>query len=184
MMSLTGQLQHVGFYRVMKFRGLLFIFFLWAYTAAGAIEPQVVYLTWTGDPATTMTVQWHTDEGVAQSQLEYLEYQGGGEADWKMATGTLKTVEGTKVDVHLVYLEGLKADSLYLLKLQGSKRKYKFRTMPAKLTRSIKMAIGGDAYYIHATERYQRMCRMIAFQDPDFIVVGGDLAYTKGTKQA
>jgi hypothetical protein len=165
---------------VMKVRGLLFTLFLWAYTAALAIEPQVVYLTWTDDPATTMTVQWHTDEGAAQSQLEY---RGSKESDWKPATGTFKTVEGTKVDVHLIHLEGLQSDSLYLFKLQGSKREYKFRTMPLKLTRSIKIAIGGDAYYIHATEIYQRMCKMVAFQDPDFIVVGGDLAYTKGSKQ-
>jgi len=164
----------------MKFRGLLFTLFLWAYTVVRAIEPQVVYLTWTDDPATTMTVQWHTDEGASQPQLEY---RGSGETGWKPARGTLKTVEGTKVDVHLIHLEGLKADSLYLFKLQGSKREYKFRTMPAKLTRSIKMAIGGDAYYIDATEIYQRMCRIVALQDPDFIVVGGDLAYTKGSKQ-
>ncbi len=162
----------------MKVLNLFFYVFLWI--AVGAVEPQVVYLTWTDDPTTTMTIQWHMAAGAAQPQLNYRDVRG---AEWRSIEGESITVEGTDVDVHTIHLEGLTENSDYVFKLQGAKREYKFRTMPKTLIRPVRMAIGGDAFYIQATELFHRMNRMIAFEDPDFIVVGGDLAYTKGSKQ-
>jgi hypothetical protein len=142
-----------------------------------AEEPAAVYLTWIKDPSTTMVVQWLAPAGSGQPELEY---QAKGQAGWMTAKGSSQTVEG--VDVHRAYLEGLTADSDYLFKVQGGKREYAFKTMPQKLTRPIKMVIGGDVYYTGALEVFYRMNRMVAFERPDFVVMGGDLAYTVGTK--
>jgi hypothetical protein len=54
--------------------------------------------------------------------------------------------------------------------------------MPQKLTRPVKIAIGGDAYHAGSSEMFHRMNRMVAFEKPDFVVIGGDLAYTIGGK--
>jgi hypothetical protein len=142
-----------------------------------AIEPVAIYLTWVKDPTTTMVVQWQTPTGTTLPQLEY---QIKGDSTWKSAKGQSQIVQD--YDVHRVYLEGLTEDSVYLFKVQDSKREYSFQTMPKKLTRPVKMAIGGDAYHPGASEIFHRMNRMIAFNHPDFIVIGGDLAYTIGTK--
>jgi len=142
-----------------------------------AREPAAIYLTWVKDPSTTMVVQWLAPAGAGQSELEY---QARGQAAWQGAKGFSQLVEG--FEVHRVYLEGLTADAAYLFKVQGSRREYGFKTMPQKLNRSIKMVVGGDVYYAGASEVFHRMNRMIAFEKPDFVVMGGDLAYTVGTK--
>ncbi len=142
-----------------------------------ALEPVAIYLTWVKDPTTTMVVQWQTPTGTTLPQLEY---QIKGDSTWKSVKGHSQVVHD--YDVHRIYLEGLTEDNVYLFKVQDSKREYSFQTMPKKLTRSVKMAIGGDAYHAGASEIFHRMNRMIAFNHPDFIVIGGDLAYTIGTK--
>ncbi len=142
-----------------------------------AIEPVVIYLTWVKDPTTTMVVQWQTPTGMTLPQLEY---QIKGDLARKSAKGQSQIVQD--YEVHRVYLEGLTEGSLYLFKVQDSKREYSFQTMPKKLTRPVKMVIGGDAYHTGSSEMFHRMNRMITFNQPDFIVIGGDLAYTIGTK--
>jgi len=151
--------------------------FLGLYYSLRAAEPAVVYLTWIKDPATTMVVQWQAPAGTG---LPRLEYQAKGGSEWLTAQGTADEVQG--FEVHRVYLEGLAEDSDYLFKIQGDKREYAFKTMPQKLTRPVKMAIGGDAYFPGASEIFHRMNRVVAFEKPDFVVIGGDLAYTIGGK--
>lgn len=154
---------------------VIFCFLLFFSVLFGA-DPQVVYLTWTEDPATTMTIHWHTDRGKAQE----LTYRKVNDPKWKSAKSAFHPIEGTDVDVHTVHLKGLDQDTVYLFNL-GSE--YKFRTMPKELNRPLRFAIGGDVYYIKDHQTFIRMNQMIADQDPDFIVTGGDLAYTKGKKQ-
>ncbi len=155
---------------------VVFCFLLFFSVLLGA-EPQVVYLTWTEDPTSTMTIQWHTASGA-----EELTYRAVKDSHWKSAKSTFISIEGTDVDVHAVHLKELEQDTVYLFKL-GSKTEYKFRTMPKILDRPIRFAIGGDIFYIKDHETFHRKNQMIADQDPDFIITGGDLAYTKGSKQ-
>jgi hypothetical protein len=157
----------------------LFYAFLWTLTPLGASQPIAVYLTWIHDPTTTMMVQWQTSSGEGAPQLSY---HLAGDPVWKIAEGESQTIEETAVDVHRIHLEGLKEDSEYGFKIKGHTKEYRFRTMPQKLNRPIRIAVGGDAYYTKGTEVFQRMNRMIAFNKPDFVVIGGDLAYTKGSK--
>jgi phosphodiesterase/alkaline phosphatase D-like protein len=156
---------------------VILCFFLFFTVLLGA-DPQVVYLTWTEDPTSTMTIQWHAVTGSSQE----LDYRGIKDPHWKSTKSTFIFIEGTDVDVHTVHLKELAEDTVYLFKL-GTKTEYKFRTMPKKLNRPVRFAIGGDVFYIKNHEAFHLKNQMIADQDPDFIIAGGDLAYTKGKKQ-
>ena len=79
---------------------VIFCFLLFFSVLFGA-EPQVVYLTWTEDPTTTMTIQWHTDRG----QTQELTYRKVNDQKWKSAKSAFKSIEGTDVDVHTAHLK-------------------------------------------------------------------------------
>jgi len=161
------------------FRNFLYVF-LWIGLSLGADEPTVVYLTWTEDPTSTMTIQWHSpSETTAIPQISYHLLE---DSRWTQRQGESQTVVDTDVDVHRIHLDGLNEDSVYVFKLQGSGKEYRFRTLPKKLSRPVRMAIGGDAFLSKGMGTFHRMSQVIAATDPDFIVIGGDLAYTSGSK--
>jgi phosphodiesterase/alkaline phosphatase D-like protein len=162
----------------MKAVKAIFWAFLFSFVRANAEEPIVIYLTWSEDPTSTMLIQWHAQTG-APSQLSYHAIDEG---KWKQAQGSSQTVQGTSVDVHRIQLEGLAADNEYIFKIQGSSKEYRFRTMPKKLTHPVRMAIGGDAFMGNGMSSFHRMNKVVAASNPDFIVIGGDLAYTTGGK--
>lgn len=153
---------------VKKLRAALFAF-LWFVVPLEAEEPIAVYLTWIDDPTSTMVIQWM---GGA-SELDYLNGE-----EWKRADAESQIIVDCRV--HRVYLEGLEEDTEYLFKI--GKREYRFRTMPKTLSRPVRMVVGGDAYY-NGGEVFHRMNRVISYSNPDFVVIGGDIAYTSGKKQ-
>ncbi|MBS0628597.1 MAG: metallophosphoesterase [Verrucomicrobia bacterium] len=129
------------------------------------------YLTWKGDPARTMTITWQ--EGPS------LDYKLFSEERWYR-------VEGQKISIgHLTLyraeLTGLEPDTSYMLRLSGGEE-YQFRTLPEKLDRPLKVAIGGDAYYNPETN--EQMNKEVASREPDFVIMAGDIAYTEGIKYA
>ena len=145
--------------------------FLWA------AEPDALYLTWVDDPTTTMTVVWH-------GEASRVMYHPLGDARWMSMTGKLHGVSETSVKVHVAQIERLKSDSTYVFKVEGSKREFRFRTLPKKLSREVRFVVGGDIYYYWGSETLDRMNRAVAYDDPDFVVMGGDLAYVTGTGRA
>ena len=144
----------------------------------GAGEPDALYLTWVDDPTTTMTVIWHGNEGSR------VFYHPVGESKWMAVTSKAHEVPETTATVHMSKIEGLKSDSMYVFKVEGSRRQYKFKTMPKKLSREVRFVVGGDIFYYWGIEVVERMNRAVAYDDPDFVVLGGDLAYTTGSKRA
>jgi hypothetical protein len=74
-------------------------------------------------------------------------------------------------------VDGLRPGSDYELRVGGS-RIYGYRTMPARLTRPVRFAAGGDTQAGLAT--FGPMNRIAAGQDVDFVLLGGDLAYSNG----
>lgn len=133
--------------------------------------PDVLYLTWMHDPSTTMTVQWHSKE--ADSQVSYRKV---GESEWQVKEGVFNPLPKTKVLVHTVEMDELEPNTDYQFSLVGREGEYLFRTLPKSLAKPVKFVIGGDAYVSLSTLR--KMNARIASQDPDFVVVGGDIAYT------
>ncbi len=103
----------------------------------GAGEPDVIYLTWIRDPTTTMTVVWHGTGGDVWFHPE-------GETKWVSAGAESHPIPGTKVTVHVSQLERLESNTIYIFKIEGSQKVYRFRTLPRSLSREVRFVVGGD----------------------------------------
>jgi hypothetical protein len=150
---------------------------------AHATEPTpdlrtATYLTWQRDPATTMTVHWHsvgtTDGGAARCRPA-----DDDNAAWQTTVGT--TVEMPRdpdTRIHTAEFTGLKPDSLYELQIVGDDEVFRFRTMPATLSRPIRFAVGGDMY--KQDKVMEVMCRRVGEREVDFMIFGGDICNASG----
>jgi predicted phosphodiesterase len=138
-------------------------------------SPTVLYLTWQGDPSSTMTIQWHSPK---KDQGSVIAYQKKGEDSWNTIEGSHQKLTGYSVLVHTAELEGLEADTEYSFQVGERPTVYTFKTMPRTLSRDVRFVVGGDVFL--NTSRFEKMNEEIAKLDPDFVVLGGDIAYTKG----
>lgn len=145
-------------------------------------EPPGIYLSWLRDPTTTMTVQWHSYNKDSIGSMSYGPLDGSG-LETLTSNGHPMAFYEDRL-VHTVEITGLEPDTEYrfrLNNLEGDKgsRFYKFRTMPAELNRPIRIAVGGDVRRQNPDwmENVNILARNL---DPDFIVWGGDLAYSDG----
>ncbi len=86
------------------------------------------------------------------------------------------------VFLHRVELTGLQPDTLYQFCPEGMGEPWTFRTMPQKLVRPLRIAIGGDT--LHRQEWMEATTRTAVEHDPDFIIWGGDLADTNAQPEA
>lgn len=139
--------------------------------ANDAFDPPALYLSWQRDPATTMTVQWHTLE-EARTTLFCRE---SGTEKWQRADGTQHELPGSVRTVHTVELTGLKPKHDYEFCFWPSAKVFKFRTMPTDLKHPVRFVTGGDVY--HERAWMDNMNKLAARFDPAFVVIGGDLAY-------
>ncbi|TVQ62407.1 MAG: metallophosphoesterase family protein [Phycisphaerales bacterium] len=152
------------------------------------VRPNALYLTWQRDPTTTMTVQWHGDEGEPEPESERgtrLEYRVSDSERWRSAAPTVRAMAYTGRPVYAAELTGLEPGSTNAFRIRhaegrGRSASYTFRTMPkrAEASRPVRIAIGGDVR--HRQEWMERTNREAVRFDPDFIVWGGDLAYADG----
>ncbi len=140
-------------------------------------SPSIIYLTWMHDPTTSMTVHWHSSDKDCNSIVLYRK-QGG--AEWEKKEGLYGTLSKTHLLVHTVEMDNLEPGSEYEFRIGGQERIHRFRTLPGKLSRPVRFVVGGDAYFYLSTLR--KMNREIAACNPDFVVVGGDIAYTNGRR--
>lgn len=141
--------------------------------------PSSLYLTWMHDPTSTMTVQWHSGNEKCA-----LFYRMEGEENWSEIKGFSHLVpQGTlfygELFVHTVELTALLPDTTYAFHLANDKTIYKFRTMPREGERPVHFVIGGDVYQDDIF-LLKKMNTQVAKMDPDFVVLGGDIAYTRG----
>lgn len=162
--------------------------------------PIALYLTWQRDPVTTMTVHWHTDwkAGFADSVLEYRSAGNGSGAVWERTNGQARQMPFTDRMVHTAELTGLTGDTVYefrfgrlttresdgALLFNAYETTHKFRTLPANLSRPVRFVSGGDIYGGSTTDLMANMCRAAARQDPDFALLGGDIAYVNNEPKA
>lgn len=126
-----------------------------------------IYLSWVHDPTTTMVIHWHSSDGEWLSRVQL---------DGKEFRGEYRPLEGTKTTVHIVELYGLSPETLYEFQVDGSDEVFKFKTMPKELKRDIHFVVGGDLYY--SVSRFREMGKVVAQLEPDFVVLGGDIAYS------
>lgn len=146
---------------------------LWVPVIAHPPSPSILYLSWVDDPSTSMLIQWHAKQKMP---MESIAVRKVGESKWKHFVSTSRKIEGTKYSVRQVDLKKLSPDTEYEFQLRAET--HRFRTMPASLDRAIQFGIGGDIY--SDLDRYELMSRELAARSPEFVVLGGDIAYAYG----
>lgn len=148
--------------------------------AGAAYEPWSLLLTWQRDPATTMTVDWHS-RAEDRERNPVLEYREKGAGDWRSVTGERMEFPFTNRFFDRVELTDLAPDSAYEFRFGADSPVYYFRTMPEQLDRPLRFATGGDTR--HNQEWMEQTNRVAMEYDPEFIVWGGDLAYADGLEE-
>ena len=145
-----------------------------AQPAARAAEPAAVFVTWDGDPTTTLSVDWHLAPGT---DIAALQLRGPGIPRWRTVRGAAVPFPHSTRTVRRARVTGLRPDATYELRIGGA-APWRVRTMPARLTRPVTFAAGGDTQAGDA--QFGATNRMVAARDVDFVLLGGDLAYSNG----
>lgn len=141
-------------------------------------NPEIVYLTYTQDPTSSITVQWHSSTSQTDSTVFYRKQ---GEEVWEEVKGSHTRPNHSDWVIHRVDLGGLVPNTYYQFRIGECAKIHLFRTLPCEINeKSLKVAIGGDAYRFLSA--FRKTNRQIAKNDPDFIIVGGDIAYTEANK--
>jgi hypothetical protein len=139
-------------------------------------EPTALFLTWQRDPTTTMTVQWVGAEKDAAERPLYFSKVGSDA--WRSQAHTSQPFPLT-TDKWLFRAEltGLEPDSEFRFRVGLDSAEQRFKTMPAKATNTIHFVSGGDAGVGQHTVQTNHVA---AAQSPQFVVLGGDIAYENG----
>lgn len=136
-------------------------------------QPVAIYLTWQADPSTSMTVQWISR--TADHRTDLVQYRPVGGNRWFEQTGAHHAMPGSEDHlIHHTRLDHLEPGADYEVRCGVDGASYRFRTMPQRLTRPIRFAVGGDVY--RNKQWFGRICDQLAARDLDFIVLGGDIA--------
>lgn len=135
-----------------------------------------LYLTWRGDPTTTMALAWLCRDQHAPEPAVF--YRADGDGAWQLASGTSGNFPHTGWRLQRVELTGLTPGTLHHFLVAGEGRIHSFRTLPSTLERPVRFVEGGDVG--KDFEVMDRVNRLAASVDPDFAVWGGDLAYCDG----
>lgn len=139
-------------------------------------DPEILYLSWRADPARSMVVTWHTTDG---EQAEDVFFQANEEKQWLKISPTSYRLKKSSVTIHKAELIDLTPDTEYFFRI-GDGSIHKFATMPDGLTRSVNVAVGGDAYF--SADLNRKMNRQVASQNPDFVILAGDISYAEGLR--
>ena len=162
-----------------------FITSLIAALVSGALsgEPRFVYLTWQGDTGSTMTVNFQTFDRAGESVVLYdtISRSGNPEGYRHRAEGASHQVKGIEGRfIHVVEFIGLTPGGQYFFiagdSAGGFSREYRFRTIPEDDS-PLRFVTGGD---LGTSENVPRLLRQAALQEPQFALLGGDLAYANG----
>jgi hypothetical protein len=146
-------------------------------------QPSTLFLTWQGDPTTTMTVQWVGTAGeTADTRVYYLPVAPAAWPGlWQVQPTVARPFPGTDFKVFRAALTGLLPGTDYLFKIGKTSPIYRFRTMPAKATDAITFVSGGDCgVNAHTVANNIQAAR----QEPAFALIGGDLGYDNGKSAA
>jgi hypothetical protein len=146
-----------------------------AFLSVGAATPPVaVFATWDGDPTTSVSIDWHQESGP---DVAVLEVRGPGLAQWTRVDARAIAFPHSTRTVRRARVAGLQPDATYEMRI-GETETFRYRTMPAVLSRPVVFAAGGDTQADDA--RFGTTNRAVVARDVDFVLIGGDLAYSNG----
>lgn len=132
-------------------------------------EITALYLSWYGDPTTTMAIQWHTPQDHIGDTIVIKTLDG----EWAPIDGEHTVLE--QILVHKVSLINLDPNTEYSFRIGTDPKIYHFRTAPDNLDEPLRFVVGGDIY--SSTKLFRRMSKTVLETAPHFIVLGGDIAY-------
>ncbi len=148
--------------------------------------PRHVYLTWQGDPTASVTVNLHTIVAGASPPAATVHYDtlshGGRWQDYAwQATGTsVRLVDVPHRTLHRVRLTDLLPGRVYWFvagdTVGGFTAERAFRTIPDG-DGALRFVAAGD---MGVADKSRRLQAVAAAQEPLFVLLGGDLAYTNG----
>lgn len=167
----------------------------WQRPLAGAPDLVGLYLTWSKDPTTTMTVNWVDLYADSPSAIHWRRM---GASEWLVADAARLSVAPSALQRRWVELAGLQPDTMYEFGIGPAPEPpkdekaakaiesstWRFRTMPAGLSpaRPLRIVNGGDM--MHTRAMVDSMNVQAAQIQPDFAILGGDLAYDDGVRGA
>ena len=139
---------------------------IFAIPTAGQIDT-CPHLSYTGDPATSMTVTWYSVNSYA------------GEVNYGLSPSNLNLsmIESTAKNEHVLNLTGLSPDTRYYYQVDGFNDIWSFKTANNTLNTTSFIAFS-DLHNLV----YKNMFTDIALEDPDFLLVPGDLVDMGGWK--
>jgi acid phosphatase type 7 len=157
---------------------ILFISASWKIILPLNDEPLAIFLTWQENPTTTMVIDWHT----RQKQDQKLYYKEKNAGNWNESISKTHPFPFSDRFIHRVFLNNLKPGTSYNIKFGESGKEYYFKTMPANTSEEpVIIALGGDTMYSGITDLMKQTNYQVLKYDPDFVVIGGDLAYANGS---
>lgn len=140
-------------------------------------EPAGLILTWTGDPSTSIVIDWHRFAADAGRPAE-IQFRPRGSDEWVSYPAERFPFPFSDRLIDRVEITGLEPASAYEFRGSADERTYWFRTMPTTLDGPLVYASGGDVR--HEETWMSSMNQAVMAHDPEFIVWGGDLAYADG----
>lgn len=156
----------------MKKNYTFFFLFLFIYSTIFSLEPISLYLTLESDPLTSMTIRWITPQ---EDHNNIVYYKSMNSDSWDVAQGEHFIMPNRQPYViHYCKLTDLTPSTTYEFKV--SEQTFTFNTFSEHLS-SLRFIVGGDMYH-DDIEYVSKMNTNAALLDPDFIVLGGDLAYS------
>ena len=140
-----------------------------------AKDEHIVYLTWTQNPAETMTIQWITKK----TQEGIILYRSIGQEEWQsnIAESINDMPASEEIYIYWNTLENLLPDTVYEFKIEEHPELRYFRTMPQEPT-SIKLAFAGDSRDL--AYKFEEITEKIGNYSPHLLVGKGDYVACEG----
>jgi|GEM_PF-659174 len=150
-----------------------------------AQAPMHVYLTWRGPTITSMTVNAQTLSSVPEAEVRWDVRERGGDpsAYTEVVSGESHRIPGVEDGrwVHWIDVTGLEPDTRYWFIVgsdaYGWSEEKSFETLPDDPGTPIRFLAGGD---LGLGAEVRRLHAHGAAHEPDFAVIGGDIAYVDG----
>lgn len=142
-------------------------------------DPAVLYLTLNGDPTSTMTINWISDQNKSEEVVFYCKVDGN--QKWKELKATdIALPHQYPGLLHRVHMKRLEAGTRYQFKIGKNEPIYKFKTLPQSINEPLRFVVGGDVYH-DSLNAVIETNKAAASTDPAFALQGGDLGYTSIT---